>query len=244
MNKTLLIVPLCLLIAACGQNAGSGGGAGYESREAEWEAGMNSGDVEAIAALYARDARLMPPNGAASVGHDGVRAAFGAMIEAGLSVDLTPVQTESAGDVAFVVGTYQLMAGDDVADQGKYIETWQRGTDGSWLMTNDIWNSDLPAAGGGGHDNVHVMAFHEVADGDRWLAAWSGADSRRDQFKANGVHHVHAFRNADNPNLTGLVFSVADMDAFNAFMASDEIAVAAAADGVDLEATTILVEAR
>ena len=244
MKKTLLIVPLCLFAAACGQNAGSGGGAAFELREAEWEAGLNSGDVDAIVALYADNARLMPPNGEASVGHDGVRAAFGAMIEAGLRADLTAVQVESAGDVAFVVGTYQLMAGDVVSDRGKYVETWQRGADGNWQMTNDIWNSDLPAAGGGGHDNVHVMAFHEVADGDRWLAAWSGADSRRDQFKANGVARVHAFRSADNPNLTGLVFSVADMDVFNAFMASDEVAAAAEADGVDLEATTIMMEAR
>jgi hypothetical protein len=36
--------------------------------------------------------------------------------------------------------------------------------------------------------------------------------------------------------------SISDMDAFNAFMASKEAAEAAAADGVDLKATTFLTE--
>ena len=111
-------------------------------------------------------------------------------------------------------------------------------------MTNDIWNSDMPVTGHGGDGNPHLMVLHEVEDGDRWLAAWSGEDSRRDQFKANGAAHVHTFRNADNPNLTGLVFSVADMDTFNAYLASDEVASAAAADGVNLDETTFLMEAR
>ena len=243
MKKTLTIGIILLIAAACAQDTGPDGSTGFESREAEWEAAMNAADVDGIVALYAEDARLLPPNETASVGHEGVRAAFGSMIEAGLSVDLNAIETQSAGDVAFVVGTYKLLAGDDVADKGKYIETWRRGNDGEWRMTNDIWNSNLPAAGGG-DGNPHVMVYHEVDDGDHWLAAWSGEDSRRDQFKAHGAAHVHTFRHADNPNLTGLVISVTDMDAFNAFLASEEGAAAAEADGVDLAETTILMEAK
>ena len=242
MNKSLAIAPFVLCIAACGQQSGSGDSAGFESRETEWEAGMNAADVEAIVALYADDARLMPPNGEASVGHDGVRASFSGMIEAGLTVDLTPIETRSGGDIAFVVGTYELQAGDEVADRGKYIETWQRDAGGEWKMANDIWNSDLPAAGGGGDGNTHMLVVHEVEDGDRWLAAWTGENSRHEQFKANGAAHAHTFRSADNPNLTGVVMSVADMDALNAFLASEEVAAAAAADGVDLSDMTVLIE--
>mgnify|MGYP001816775511 FL=1 len=244
MKKTLAIAPILLFIAACGQN--SGGSGGFESREAEWEAGMNAADVEAMVALYAADARLMPPNGPASVGHEGVRASFGGMIEAGLTVDLTPIDIQTAGDIAFVIGTYELQAGDDVADRGKYIETWGRDAGGEWKITNDTWNSDLPAAGGGGGGDgrTHMLILHEVEDGDRWLAAWSGEDGRRVEFKANGAAHVHTFRNADNPNLTGLVISVADMDAINAFLSSAEGVAAAEADGVNLDEMTVLIEAK
>lgn len=239
MKKAQVLTPFLFLLAACGQGSGSGG---FESREAEWEAGMNTADVDAIVALYADDARLMPPNGEASIGQDAVRAAFGGMIEAGLTVDLTPIEIQSAGDIAYVVGTYELLAGDEVTDRGKYIETWQRGAGGEWKMANDIWNSDLPAAGGGGDGNTHLMVLHEVEDGDHWLAAWTGENSRHEQFKANGAAHVHTFRSADNPNLTGLVISVADMNAYNAFLASDEGTQAAVADGVDLDNMTVLLE--
>ena len=38
--------------------------------------------------------------------------------------------------------------------------------------------------------------------------------------------------------------AISDMEAFNAFMDTDEVAEAAAADGVDLEATTFLNEVK
>lgn len=31
------------------------------------------------------------------------------------------------------------------ADAGKFIEIWTRQPDGSWLISDDIFNSDLPA---------------------------------------------------------------------------------------------------
>ena len=246
MKKTIAIAPFILLAAACGQNAGSGNGGGFEPRAAEFEAGFDAGDADAVVALYADDARLMAPNAATTIGLESVRATFGGMIEAGLAVDLEPIEVQSAGDIAYVVGRFTLMAGENTVDEGKYMETWHRGADGNWKMTNDIWNSDRPVAssGEGGHGNPHIMVFHEVEDGDRWLAAWTGEDSRRDQFKANGAAGVHTFRSAENPNLTGLVISVADMDALNAFLTGEEGAAAAEADGVDLEATTFLMEAK
>jgi len=240
MNKSVTILPLLMLMAGCSQPADYGQSSEFSSRENEWEAAFNAKDFDAITALYADDARLMPPNGTATVGHDGIRATFGGMIDAGLSVDLTSIETKSRGDIAYVVGTYQLLAGDEVADRGKYIETWHR-SNGDWHMANDIWNSDLPAAGGG-DGNTHVMILHEVEDFDRWIAAWRGKNSRHDQFRANGAAHLHTFQNADNPNLTGLVISVSDLAALNAFLASEEGASAAAADGVDLDAMTVLAE--
>ena len=242
MRKTQILLPLFLMIAACSQHQGSDGPA-FSSRSGEWQDAMNAKDADAIAALYTENARVMPPNGKAKTGRDAVRAEFGAMIDAGLTVELNSIETKSGGDVAYNVGTYVLTAGDTVVDEGKFIETWNRVADGEWLMANDIWNSDLPVAAGGGDGNTHMMVFHEVKDGNRWLEAWSGENSRRDQFKANGAAHVHTFRHAENPNLTGLVISVSDMDAMNAFLTSEEGAAAAEADGVDLDQTTFLMEA-
>lgn len=241
MPKTITILSLILMTAACSHpNQGSDGPA-FSSRSGEWQAAMNAKDPDALAALYMPDARVLPPNAAAKTGRDAVRAEFAAMIDAGLSIELTSIETRSGGDVAYNVGTYVLTAGDAVVDKGKFVETWNRTADGEWLMANDIWNSDMPAASGG-DGNTHLLVVHEVENGDHWLAAWTGENSRRDQFKANGAAHVHTFRSADNPNLTGLVISVADIDAYNAFLGSEEGAAAAAADGVDLDNMTVLIE--
>jgi ketosteroid isomerase-like protein len=219
------------------------------SRSANWEAALNAKDIDTLVSTYAKDARVMPPNEKATTGRDAVRAAFGGMIDAGLTGKLTSVDTAVSGDVGYNVGVYQLMAGDEVVDTGNYTETWRRENDGQWYMTNDIWNSDMPAAPparpmGGGPPKTHLMITHEVDDAERWLAAWRGEDSRHALFKANGAKHVHTFRNADNANLVGLVVAVDDLDALNAMLSSEEGVAAAAADGVRADTITVLTEAK
>ncbi|MDH3612037.1 MAG: DUF4440 domain-containing protein [Gammaproteobacteria bacterium] len=242
MKRLITILPLVLIVSACGQASDSGSGSAFTPRESEWQAAMNARDVEAIAALYRDDARLLPPNLEATIGKDGIRAAFGGMIEAGLSIKLNSIESMSGGDVAYVVGTYVLMAGDDVADEGKYIETWRRGADGEWLMANDIWNSDRPAPAAAKMPMTHLVITHEVDDAEHWLAAWRGDDSRHQLFKNNGAAHVHTFVSADNPNLTGLVVAVSDMDALNTMLASEEGMAAAAEDGVRRDTLIVLTE--
>ncbi|MDJ0813762.1 MAG: hypothetical protein QNJ23_08535 [Woeseiaceae bacterium] len=99
---------------------------------------------------------------------------------------------------------------------------------------------------GGKHEccqNItHVLITHEVEDGARWLAAWSGPDSRHKLFKENGAKMVHTFQDGDNPNLTGLVVAVTDMDKFMAMLESDEGQAAAGADGVKMDTMVLLVE--
>lgn len=89
---------------------------------------------------------------------------------------------------------------------------------------------------------AHVLITHEVDDAEVWLAAWRGPDSRHKLFKDNGAKMVHTFQDPDNPNLTGLVVAVADMDKFMAMLQSDEGKAAAAADGVRADTMVLLVE--
>ena len=126
------------------------------------------------------------------------------------------------------------------------METWHRGDDGQWRYSNDIWNSDMPVvaiAAATKAPKTHVMISHEVEDADRWMAAWRGKDSRHQLFKDNGAVQVRTFRTADNPNLTGLVVAVSDMEALNSMLESEEGQAAAAEDGVKMDTITILTEA-
>jgi ketosteroid isomerase-like protein len=238
---------MLVIAGACNQAPETADPSVITSRGEIFEQSLNAGDIDTIASLYTEGARLMPPNGESAFGPDAVRAIFGGMIEAGFTGELTSLEARVIGDVGYNVGAYKLFANGEIVDTGKYMETWQRGDDGQWRYTNDIWNSDLPVPApepaDTGMDATHVMILHEVEDGARWLDAWRGEDGRRTLFKANGAHHVHTFQSADNPNLTGLVIAATDMDALNAMLASEEGAAAAAADGVDLDNMTVLVEA-
>jgi len=104
MKKLLTLLPVVLVIAACNQAAAPVDPSVITSRSEAWEAALNARDVDGVAALYTNDARLMPPNGEMSTGQDAVRAAFGGMIEAGLSVDLTSADASVSGDIAYNLG--------------------------------------------------------------------------------------------------------------------------------------------
>jgi uncharacterized protein (TIGR02246 family) len=242
MKRLITLFSLVLAMTACGQNAPSTDTAALEARSDAWETALNAKDVDALVDLYTEDARLLPPDGAMTTGRDGVRAAFGGMIDAGIGGETTRVETTVVGDIAYIVGTFSLTAGSEAVGTGKYIETWRRGDDGQWLISNDIYNNDpspKPKMA-----MTHLMITHSVDNADQWSAAWSGPDSRSSMFKENGAAHVHAFRSEDNPNLTGLVIAVEDMDALNAMLMSDDGKAAAAEDGVRMDTMVVMTEVK
>jgi len=244
MKRLIVLISLGLIMVGCTQSAPPADPSVIQSRSAEWDAALNDGDIDALAALYTDDARIMAPNAEMAVGTEAVRGAFGGMIDAGMSSSLTSIDISIAGGIAHNIGTYALMAGDEQIDTGKFIETWERGDDGVWRISNDIYNSDLPVAAPEmpAMPMTHVAISHEVEDADAWLAAWEGDDGRRAMFKANGVPHVHVLQSADNPNQTGLILGVSDLAALMAMLASEEGQAAAAEDGVKWDTVIMLTE--
>jgi uncharacterized protein (TIGR02246 family) len=193
-----------------------------------WETAYKSGDAEAIAALYTDDARLLPPNAKMEQGRAAVVAAFGGMISAGLDLRLENVEVTVLGDLGHKIGRYTLTGPDgSTVDQGKFIDVWKR-IDGEWKITSDIWNSDLPAA----PEGTLLTITHEVADHERWMAAWTGEESRHEDFAEHGAPHVSVVQSPENPNHLGLVVHVTDMEAFQAWVGSPEGQALATEDGV------------
>jgi uncharacterized protein (TIGR02246 family) len=123
-----------------------------EQREQEWLKAFTAGDAAGVAAIYAEDARLLAPNIDVLEGRPAIEAfvkEFVAMGSESMSFDLITVH--ETPDLCVAVGRYELQIrpeGADVQrDSGKYVEVWARRPDGSWLMTDDIFNSSLPAPG-------------------------------------------------------------------------------------------------
>ncbi len=243
MKRIITLTSVLLIIAACDQTQAPVDPSVITSRSDAWEAALNAKDADALADLYTSDTRLMPPGEEMASGRDAARAIFGGMIDAGIGGTLTSVEAKVNGDTGYNAGVYKLMTGDTLVDTGKFIEVWQRGDDGQWRISNDIWNSDgTVAAADDGEGNPHMLIVHDVADGDHWMAAWRGEDSRHQLFEKNGAAHVHTFRSADDPNVTALIVAVTDMDALRAMLESEEGQAAAAEDGVDMESMSVLME--
>ncbi len=103
-------------------------------------------DAAGIAALYTDGAWLLPPNSAIVKGTEGIRAFWQGALDMGLtSAKLETIDLESFGDTTIEVGHYTLQAGQNVADEGKYIVEWKLRPTG-WLLHRDIWNSNRPPA--------------------------------------------------------------------------------------------------
>ncbi|MBT8086217.1 MAG: DUF4440 domain-containing protein [Woeseia sp.] len=231
-----------VLLSACGQGAPTVDTSLGSANSERFEDLLNAADVDGLVSLYTEDARVMPPNGSMKRGHAAVRDEFGAMIAAGITGDLTSLESKAVGDVAYNLGTYELQIDGGTIDKGKWMETWQRGGDGTWRISNDIWNSDMPAMPAEGQKMTHMIGTHRVEDAGKWLAAWRGEDGRRKQFAEHGAPHVHVMQSPDDPNLTGLVIGLSDPAAFEAWLNSDEGQAAAAEDTVDMSTLTLLVE--
>jgi len=146
MKKLLSTLPLFLMIMGCNQAPMSTDPSVLSSKTDAWEAAFNAKDIDGVVALYTSDGRVLPPNAEMASGGDAVRAVFGSLIDAGISGELTSIETRVSGDVGYDVGTYTLRLDGEVIDTGKFIETFVRGDDGEWRMSNDIFNSDNPPA--------------------------------------------------------------------------------------------------
>jgi len=104
-------------------------------------------DFKGVAALYAEDAILLPPNQAAVQG----RAAIQATQEASppfSNYQVPVLEIEGTGDLAYCRGSYSLAVtpagAAPIEDRGKYLAIFRKQADGSWKVLRDIFNSDVP----------------------------------------------------------------------------------------------------
>ena len=106
---------------------------------------VRSADWKTLDQLVTDDVIWMRPNAPALEGRqalmDWVEANWSAIPE----FELTPVEIEGRGDIAFVRGTYKSVSGEATA-VGKYMEIRRRKADGTWPIARTIWNRDAPAA--------------------------------------------------------------------------------------------------
>jgi len=124
-----------------------------DAANAQWPRLTSTGHADSIAEFYAADAVIMPPNTATMKGKDAIRAFFATIntIDPRPTLTLRSERVVASGTVAHEVGRWhwafpagaKLPPGTPSVDSGKYVVRWEQ-QNGTWLMVDDIWNSDTP----------------------------------------------------------------------------------------------------
>ena len=119
----------------------------------QWAKAAAAKDVEQTIAYYSDDAIVLPPNATRAATKEAVRNVWKEMFASpGLVITWKPtkVQLAKSGDMGWVSGTYELTMNDTngkpINDRGKYLEVWEKQTDGNWKCRADMWNSDLASS--------------------------------------------------------------------------------------------------
>ena len=121
--------------------------AAIEAANKKFAAAFAKQDAAGVAAAYSPDANAFPPNAAIIKGRAGIQKMWQDVISSGIaSVSLTTTEVESAGNIAYESGAYEMKTKDGkVADRGKYVVVWKK-VNGQWMLHRDIWSTDMPAA--------------------------------------------------------------------------------------------------
>lgn len=111
-----------------------------------FEHAVETGDIDAIAALLAPDVMALPPDGPIVTGKDSVKQLWASAIrEHGMkSFRLSSENLDFAGDMASEVGhatmTMAPPGGKAETVKIKFVVVWKR-LGGKWLLHRDIYNA-------------------------------------------------------------------------------------------------------
>lgn len=153
------LVALALVAVACGPRSDTPAATGgaptplsaaaldsVKAVDAAFAAGMNAKDTAAVFAVYAADAKMMPPDSPA-LESAAAHQVLAGMIAGGASdFVLSPTTVYGVGDLAYMVGSASFKIGG-ASETIKYAEVLRRGTDGKWRYVVDMFSGvTAPAA--------------------------------------------------------------------------------------------------
>jgi uncharacterized protein (TIGR02246 family) len=107
-----------------------------------FQTAVGRADVDALAATFDDDARLITPAGEAIDGRDAIASYWRTGFEAGTTgVELVPDGFEVGDGVAWEYGQYGLTAKppyeESATERGRFLTVYRRGDDGRWRRAID-----------------------------------------------------------------------------------------------------------
>jgi len=109
--------------------------------------GINSGNLDALMALYESDAAFAAQPGRLATGAHGIRSSLGLFIEMKGTLDLKVTRVLQAGDLAFVAGEWSFAGtaptGEPVSLSARNADVLRRQADGSWrFVIDNPWGTE------------------------------------------------------------------------------------------------------
>ena len=111
---------------------------------------VNASDVERCSAVWAANGVLMPQHHPPVHGHQAIVQYFRDLFSRSrFRFTFTSSHIDLSGDTALERVTYlaSMWSAEDappIEDVGKGLHVYERQPNGSWKLTQDIWNSDQP----------------------------------------------------------------------------------------------------
>jgi uncharacterized protein (TIGR02246 family) len=114
---------------------------GLKAMRDVWQSAYDAKDPAGLAAIYAEDGALLPPNSEMTNGRAAIEAYWAEFQASGIGAEITDTEVYAHSDLGYTVGTLIATdAGGATIDEGKYVVIW-RNVDGKWQIHRDIWNS-------------------------------------------------------------------------------------------------------
>lgn len=150
------LTPVAFAAAACVVFVVGCGGPTPETEKAaidainkKWMEAIVAKDANAIAAIYAEDGQMLPPNTTKAVGRDAIKKGWEGFLGLPgmqLTFETDKFEVARSADLAVEIQTYKFVTGEgseQITDTGKGVVTWVK-RDGKWQVLTDMFSSDLP----------------------------------------------------------------------------------------------------
>lgn len=138
-----------LFVAACSGGDPKADEDAIKAINAKWQELIVAKDAKAIAALYAEDGELMPPNAPKAIGRAAIEQGWTGILGipgVTLTFETEKLVLAKSGDVAVDINNYQFGTGEGAAPEiGKSVVTWVK-RDGKWFVLTDMFSSDAAPA--------------------------------------------------------------------------------------------------
>lgn len=118
----------------------------------QYAVAVNTGDLDLFISIHTDDAVNMGPDAPATFGKEELRASLEPLFDNFTSeMTLYPEEAQADGDLGFARGTYTLLmtpksGGSPSFADGKYLTVCKRQADGSWKISRECYNSNVPPA--------------------------------------------------------------------------------------------------